>query len=1151
MDINSTEEPDGIVDYIWLHSGATVSYSFTVPAGNAETLTYGIPAGGYLNNAASSVSIDGSSPVTVNSNLRGFGATASSDLYLWTSSALSPGTHTWTITSQGDAVNVYGLWLAAAAASTPTCWTTNGQEDLTLYPNGVYQSNESGLAVTIDGVVIAPEGTLLTGIDWNWGDGTIQTGCVYFPQSHTYQEAGTYNVVVTTTFTDGTQLQASEDVTVSGSTAPTVTNVKPDSGPTMGGTPVTIKGTGFSTASRATVLDFGSSNPATGVSCSSSTTCTATSPAGTGTVDVTTTVAGRTSSVNPPDDQFTYTTSVINTPGAPTDVNATPGDSSAKLSWSVPSSQGGAPITSYTITPSPPCPSCSGLSVSGSPPSTSTTVDGLTNGRTYTFTVTATNSAGSGRGSAASNPVTPQSCVTSVNFGLYEAIAESGSCLEQNGDIYTDTGPIRLNGLEFVPKSGMVKIDTSAQQLYADNASVMVGQFLVYSGLIPTTNLALSFGLGINDDDSIGDLPLSGPTLEVDVTSEGELTLTVAVNLPAGLGSKAGASITAILDNSVGLESVVVDASDIEIPVGVEQVGLQELSLEYDPPTNTWQGSAQVALPSPDAPVVAGSITITDGQVTQFSIGGSNLDLPLGPDGVFLDSIAADIGILPPSYVTGTGEISAGPEIEGESAADIQGSLNYTFSNPGELSLSGTLSIVGETLVSGYLDYYANGQLTMGGVFSASFGIASLDVGLNGWIDGLTAFSLSGTGSLGLGPYSMNGEAEVSNIGVVACGQPFGSLGASVGFGYLWGGAVTVLYDSCDLGPYTPQESDAVSQSPATFPHAWGDAISSQVAVEIPSGLRVVSFAIKGTDGLPRGTLRDPQGHILMVNPAKQGAFTSSMPEYVMVVGSTLRTDYIAINSPAGGTWTFTAARGLSVSSIRTADGLPSPSVSAKVSGHGPVRVLTWRMKSLPGQSVTFVEQGKKVDHVLATDVTATSGRLSFTSANGSAGTRVILAMVMQHRLPRTVLRVASYSASATESIVVTVRKRSGASGAVVSSPTGILCGSVCSATFLEGETVKLMPRPTSGSVFLGWTEGVCSGTHTCEVKLTQEVDVTALFGPKKGPHSSVSDGNSMIAERPASLNPNFRALGIDQVRVLRSPATPVQTTRHSEVNNG
>ena len=207
---------------------------------------------------------------------------------------------------------------------------------------------------------------------------------------------------------------------------------------------------------------------------------------------MTTTVAGRTSSVNPPDDQFTYTTSVINTPGAPTDVNATPGDSSAKLSWSVPSSQGGAPITSYTITPSPPCPSCSGLSVSGSPPSTSTTVDGLTNGRTYTFTVTATNSAGSGRGSAASNPVTPQSCVTSVNFGLYEAIAESGSCLEQNGDIYTDTGPIRLNGLEFVPKSGMVKIDTSAQQLYADNASVMVGQFLVYSGLIPTTNLALA-----------------------------------------------------------------------------------------------------------------------------------------------------------------------------------------------------------------------------------------------------------------------------------------------------------------------------------------------------------------------------------------------------------------------------------------------------------------------------------------------------------------------------------------------------------------------------------------------------------------------------------------------------------------------------------
>ena len=90
-------------------------------------------------------------------------------------------------------------------------------------------------------------------------------------------------------------------------------------------------------------------------------------------------------------------------PGAPTNVRASANVSTVALEFTAPASDGGTAITGYTITPSPACPSCTGLSPSG----TSSTVTGLTPGTTYTFTVKATNSVGTGSASLASNAVTP------------------------------------------------------------------------------------------------------------------------------------------------------------------------------------------------------------------------------------------------------------------------------------------------------------------------------------------------------------------------------------------------------------------------------------------------------------------------------------------------------------------------------------------------------------------------------------------------------------------------------------------------------------------------------------------------------------------------------------------------------------------------
>ena len=87
-------------------------------------------------------------------------------------------------------------------------------------------------------------------------------------------------------------------------------------------------------------------------------------------------------------------------PGTPTSASATAGDAQATISWSAPSSNGGAAITSYTATASPGGATCTTSS-------TSCTITGLANGTSYTFTVTATNSAGTSAASSASASVTP------------------------------------------------------------------------------------------------------------------------------------------------------------------------------------------------------------------------------------------------------------------------------------------------------------------------------------------------------------------------------------------------------------------------------------------------------------------------------------------------------------------------------------------------------------------------------------------------------------------------------------------------------------------------------------------------------------------------------------------------------------------------
>src|SRR4051794_5768981 len=100
------------------------------------------------------------------------------------------------------------------------------------------------------------------------------------------------------------------------------------------------------------------------------------------------------------------TPSAPTVPGVPTGVTASAGNAQATVRWTAPSS-GGRTIAKYIVTPYAGGVAGPAATVTGSPAATVATVPGLVNGTSYTFTVTATNSVGSGSESAASSAVTP------------------------------------------------------------------------------------------------------------------------------------------------------------------------------------------------------------------------------------------------------------------------------------------------------------------------------------------------------------------------------------------------------------------------------------------------------------------------------------------------------------------------------------------------------------------------------------------------------------------------------------------------------------------------------------------------------------------------------------------------------------------------
>ena len=104
----------------------------------------------------------------------------------------------------------------------------------------------------------------------------------------------------------------------------------------------------------------------------------------------------------------------------------------------------------------------------------------------------------------------------------------------------------------------------------------------------------------------------------------------------------------------------------------------------------------------------------------------------------------------------------------------------------------------------------------------------------------------------------------------------------------------------------------------------------------------------------------------------------------------------------------------------------------------------------------------------------------------------------------------------------LTIAKSGSGSGPVTSNPSGIICGSACSASFASGTSVTLTAAPNSGSMFAGWS-GACTGTaSTCVVNVSAAKQVTATFDTVATPYTLTitksGTGSGPVTSSPAGI---------------------------------
>ena len=603
-------------------------------------------------------------------------------------------------------------------------------------------------------------------------------------------------------------------------------------------------------------------------------------------------------------------------------------------------------------------------------------------------------------------------CTTTLTIGLVQAEAD---CFRARGAAFVATGRIRLNGLDlYTAGAGDITVDPAAGTI--DIPGLLTLQYAEFT-LAILHDLHWS-GLEGSEGEAVMPNILPGPTTAVEgfgITGrlgvtfhDGSATFDAHVELPDSIGGvDAQLRLVASAEHPATLDEL-----HINLPAGqiFSALPIDHLSLDYEAAANAWGGDVGVNIG--DYTVAAGIgfhlMPETGLDSLSASVGGLNVSIYAG---VFLDEIRFDYASTPSPTIGGGITLTYGPEYRDTSLISADGNFHIVFSDPAVIHLDGEAAVLAQKIATIDARYRLDGNFTfdaavrigvnLGGAHRAPYWEdgeplppARISAEVHGWADGPSrTFSAAGTGDACLG-ICIGGDVLVTSTGTAGCGH-FGP--ANVGAGYTW---ITRRFDwlagACDLGPWA-------------VPRPAGARVAATGAsLRLPPRLKVAAFKVTGTGGAPHMTVTGPGGERVLTPAGSGGEKTASS---LVAVDDSTSTTYVAVARPSAGTWRLTADPGSApIASATEARALPPVSVRARVGGRRLRRTLRYRIKTQPGQKVTFAETSGRVAHVIGV-ARGRRGLLRFVPGQGPAGKRKIVAVVTQRGLPRAERVVARYRA--------------------------------------------------------------------------------------------------------------------------------------------